>query len=117
MAPIDWEIAHYGRQDVDLAHIIGDLYMLQELHGIDTDGAILRGLVKGYGLLDEGAIFHMAIYVGIQILNWTFATAHGCSIEQEQKFVALARDLIIKGHERDRTWLTTTQLGCLLFSQ
>lgn len=86
-----------------------------EVKGLKSSEAILRGLVDGYSYLNEEAVFHAAIYTGLLTITWAFAiaAAAGSTQEQDEKLISFARDLIIKGSEKDRAWLEGTMLGYL----
>jgi hypothetical protein len=114
LAPIDWEVYHYGQQHQDIGQLIGDLYILQMFKGLDVCGIILENLVASYDVANDDAAFDIASHVGIQIISWSFISAAGCKKDEEERILAFAQDLIIKGHQRDREWLAKSTLQCLL---
>lgn len=92
-----------------------ELYIMLEVKGLKSSEVILRGLIAGYRSLNDEAVFHAAVYTGILIITWAFAiaAAAGSTPEQDEVLIGFARDLIIKGSEKDRTWLEGTVLGYL----
>lgn len=108
LSPIDWEFSHHGRRDQDLCHITSELYILQELKGIKSCEVFLQGLIAGYGESQGSSVYNIAVYFGIHILSWVSIITPETTKEQEEGLVRFARDLIIKGREKNRGWLEGT---------
>lgn len=108
LSPIDWEFSHHGRRDQDLCHITSELYILQELKGVKSCEVILQGLIAGYGESQGSSVYNIAVYFGIHILSWVSIITPETAKEEEEGLVRFARDLIIKGREKDCGWLEGT---------
>ncbi|KAI1837793.1 hypothetical protein DTO006G1_4548 [Penicillium roqueforti] len=113
VGPIDWESSHYGRSDQDLGQVLGELYTMATVKGVKIANTILQHIILGYPALKEEAIFHTASYMGLMIITWSFLLIEGIKSEQEDALIGFARDLIVKGSQRDRAWLETTIVGHL----
>ncbi|KAJ5757275.1 uncharacterized protein N7511_007457 [Penicillium nucicola] len=113
LAPIDWEMYHYGQQHQDIGQLIGDLCILKMFKALDVCGIILENLAASYEIANDDVAFDIVSHIGIQMISWAFISAAGCSKDEEEQLLTFARDLIIKGHERDREWLAKSPLGCL----
>ncbi|KAJ5777292.1 hypothetical protein N7520_000538 [Penicillium odoratum] len=113
---IDWELSQYNSQLRDCGQFISDIYKLQHFGFVDpnTGMAVIRGFIEGYSPLHEDAIFKFSIHIGLFLLLWDVALPGPHDADKVADLVALARDLVVSGWERDLHALLKTFLGkCL----
>lgn len=110
----DWELTQTGPRALDLGQMIAELYMTQLYKGIPAGTWILRAFVDAYrpALTDEMA-FRAAIHAGVHLVAFGSVVAGWGDEEHVLGVVAVGRDLVVKGWEREKGWFLGGVLGCL----
>ncbi|KAH8898608.1 hypothetical protein GQ53DRAFT_710494 [Thozetella sp. PMI_491] len=114
---IDWEYAQFGHRSYDIGHIVGDLCERIIYNKADTALPVLEGFVEGYGQLSDEMAFRVAIHVGVHAINWhKRRPKKGPWVASPEAIVAglaVTRDFVIKGWEKDKAFFEGTLLASL----
>ncbi|KAJ5663563.1 hypothetical protein N7507_004294 [Penicillium longicatenatum] len=110
---IDWEMCQVGPRALDLGQMIAELYETKLFKGVDCGVWIIKGLVKGYGPLDDNMAFRTAIHVGVHLIVWGSRVQGWGPEDQIEKVVKVGRDLILQGWKKNKAWFDGKELGCL----
>ena len=111
---IDWEYAQYGHRAYDLGQLLGDLCERKLFNGNGAGVPVLEGIIKGYGEMSDEMAFRIAIHAGVHIIGWyKRRPVTGPWVASREAMLAgmtVARDFILKGWEKDRTFFKGTLL-------
>ncbi|KAI1853146.1 hypothetical protein JX266_001852 [Neoarthrinium moseri] len=107
---IDWEYAQYGRREYDIGNMIGDLIERWHFGRLHSFVWAIQGFVKGYGGIGDEMAFRTAIYAGVHLINWYNRGPSKPNNDETLSALRLGRDLVVKGWEKDRTWLLSSVL-------
>ncbi|KAK9778604.1 putative Aminoglycoside phosphotransferase domain-containing protein [Seiridium cardinale] len=114
---IDWEFAQFGHRCYDLGQIVGDLIERRIYNDNSTGMAVMEGVIDGYGKLSDEMAFRTAIHVGVHVIGWyNRRPRKGPWVAHSEAIVAglaLGRDFIVKGWERDRKFFEGSVLAPL----
>lgn len=103
---IDWEFAQFGHRAYDIGQIIGDLCERKVYNAIDFGLPVMRGVIEGYGALNDEMGFRVAIHVGVHLIGWYNRRPQKgpwvASPEAIKAGLSTGRDFILKGWEKDR---------------
>jgi hypothetical protein len=114
---IDWELAQVGPRVYDLGQMVGDLYERQHFNHVDGALWVLEGFADGYGQLSNEMAFRTAIHAGVHLIGWYNRRppdgALDAPLDRATEAMALGRDFVLKGWERDREWFRVSVLAPL----
>lgn len=114
---IDWEFAQFGHRSYDLGQIVGDLCERKLYNKNDTGIPVMEGVIGGYGELSDKMAFRIAIHVGVHVIGWYNRRPQRgpwvASPEAIMAGLAVGRDFIIKGWEKDRKFFEGSLLASL----
>lgn len=114
---IDWEFAQYGDRSYDLGQIVGDLYERKVFGNFSNVMTVMNAVIDGYGELSDEMAFRTASYVGVHLISWdNRRPRQGPRVappEVATAGLAIGRDLIVKGWEKDRGFFEKGDLASL----
>ncbi|KAK3356715.1 kinase-like domain-containing protein [Lasiosphaeria hispida] len=113
MFVVDWEVVSLGVRVRDVAQMMAELYMHKIFKRIDAGAWLMKGFLAGYGGLDTNEAFRAAIHIGCHLVVIGGGVQGWGSPEDVERVVALGRDMITKGWQRDREWFTGSGVSCL----
>lgn len=114
---IDWELAQFGHRAIDVGGMLADLY--ERKHFKDSDAVIpaMEGFADGYGQISDEMAFRIAIHAGIHLICWHIRrnpnVPFSDPMEKVLSALALGRDFVLKGWEKDRMWFEKSVLAPL----
>ncbi|KAI9039006.1 uncharacterized protein KD926_009990 [Aspergillus affinis] len=110
---VDWELCRHGCITEDVGSMITSLYVQWRFEGSPCAELILRGFIRGYGLLDESLVFRMAGLMGIHLLMWEkLGLMSGGNVDtRAQELQAHAKEFFINGAQKNIKWLMDCFLG------
>lgn len=95
----------------------GDLYERKHFNDVDTAMWAMQGFIDGYGRLSDEMAFRTAIHAGVHLIGWYTRRAPNAPLmgtpEQIVGAMALGRDFIVKGWEKDKNWFEGSVLAPL----
>ncbi|KAH8591097.1 kinase-like domain-containing protein [Bisporella sp. PMI_857] len=114
---IDWEFTQFGHRSCDLGQIVGDLYEQKIYRNLDTAISTMEGVIDGYGTLSNEMAFRTATYVGVHLISWyNRRPRKGPRVVPPEVIVAglaVGRDFMVKGWERDKAFFQGSALAPL----
>ncbi|KAK0710694.1 kinase-like domain-containing protein [Lasiosphaeris hirsuta] len=113
MFVVDWEVVSLGVRVRDVAQMMAELYMHKVFKEIDAGAWLMEGFVAGYGGLTPEQAFRAAIHIGCHLVVIGGSVQGWGSPEAVERVVALGRDMIVKGWQKDREWFAGRVVSCL----
>lgn len=114
---IDWELAQFGHRAIDVGGMMADLYERKHFKNSDHVIPAMEGFARGYGRISDEMAFRTAIHAGVHLICWHIRSNPNLPLSAPMEKVlaalALGRDLILKGWEKDRKWLGNSVLAPL----
>ncbi|KAJ5986641.1 hypothetical protein N7451_011006 [Penicillium sp. IBT 35674x] len=110
---IDWELCQIGPRALDLGQMIAELYETKLFKGVDCGRWVIKGLIEGYGRLNDEMAFRIAMHVGVHLAVWGSRVQGWGTQEQVEEVVKVGRDLIVQGWNKNKAWFETGDLACL----
>ncbi|KAJ6109936.1 hypothetical protein N7486_002171 [Penicillium sp. IBT 16267x] len=110
---IDWELCQVGPRALDLGQMIAELYETKLFKDVDCGMWVIKGLMEGYGPLDDEIAFRTAIHIGVHLAVWGSRVQGWGTQEQIEEVVKVGRDLIVQGWNKNKAWFEGKDLECL----
>lgn len=115
---IDWEMAQFGHRSYDLGQVLGDLYEKKVFRNNHAVTPVMESVIIGYGAVSKDMALRTAIYVGIHLITWYQRRPKkgiAATIEKDviEKGLAMGRDFILRGWEKDTQFFMDTDLSSL----
>ncbi|KAK3384139.1 kinase-like domain-containing protein [Lasiosphaeria ovina] len=105
---IDWEFAQFGHRSCDLGQLVGDLLERSVYDSRGTGVAAMQGVIEGYGGVSDDMAFRTAVYVGVHLVSWySRRQLKGPRVVAPDVIaagLAIGRNFVVKGWERDRAF-------------
>lgn len=113
MFVIDWEMCQLGVRPLDLGQMIAELYELFLYKDIEAALWLIEGFATGYGFVDDGFAFRVAIHVGTHLVSFGASVSGWGNTEAVERVCKTGRDLITRGWAKDRVWFENHDLSPL----
>lgn len=114
---IDWELAQFGHRAIDVGAMMADLYERKHFKDVDTVIPAMKGFADGYGRISDEIAFRTAIHAGVHLICWHIRgnpnLPLSAPMDKVLSALALGRDFVLKGWEKDRQWFESSVLAPL----
>ncbi|KAK2606528.1 hypothetical protein N8I77_005270 [Diaporthe amygdali] len=114
---IDWELAQFGHRAIDVGAMMADLYERKHFKDVDTVIPAMKGFADGYGRISDEMAFRTAIHAGVHLICWHIRGNPNLPLsvpmDKVLSALALGRDFVLKGWEKDRQWFESSVLAPL----
>ncbi|KAI7773214.1 hypothetical protein LA080_011517 [Diaporthe eres] len=114
---IDWELAQFGHRAIDVGGMLADLYERKNFKDSNAVVPAMEGFANGYGQISDEMAFRTAIHAGVHLICWHIrrnpTVPFSDPMEKVLSALALGRDFVLKGWEKDRGWFENSVLAPL----
>lgn len=93
--------------------MIGDLCEMQTVDQIKSAAWAIEGFVDGYGSMDDELACRTIVHAGVHLAN-CYVRRPSIRSDRIAGVMEAARDLILRGWERDRVWIRASMLASLV---